>query len=282
MKKLILITLMLLAVAIPTDLIAGHYRSNQATDDNQINFNNPDIHLRVPHDIDKHKKLDLLLEFDFFSKYVSKGLPSSEGPVWQPSVTLEYYNVGVSVWSNFVLNDEPNQGEFNEVDILPYYNLEIDKFTFIPAVNFIIGVNDNPQSLNHMTHNIIRPQFHISYRVGSLAPYMDTFIYAYPTNRFGMYFDIGLNYNYMFSEFLQLDTSVQLAVGGKRWNSPRIADVGTQLNNFEFILSISYSVSEAVSLAPVIHVVVAIPQSIRKHLNKSDLVWGGLMMKCDL
>ena len=242
-------------------------------------FNNPDTRVSVPRLETPEKDVNMLIEFDFFSKYVSKGLPCSKGPVWQPSAALEVYNLGVSVWANFVLNDEPNQGEFNEIDVLPYYNLNTGNLNFLPAVNFMFGVNSDPASLNYMSHNVIRPQFHISYALGHFVPYMDAFFYVYPSNRFGIYSDYGLLFHYEFNETVTLDTSVQLAVGGKRWNAPRIADVGTSFNNFEYMLSLTFNIAGGFTAAPVLHVVVTIPESLRRSLSEPDFVWGGLTLK---
>ncbi len=244
---------------------------------------NPDIHLRVPETpYEDERKFDFLAEFDFFSKYVSKGLPCSDGPVWQPSLTFEYYNIGLSVWSNFVLNNEANQGQFNEIDILPYYNLKIGNFSFVPAVNFIFGLNKNPASLNYMIHDVIRPQFHASYTIGNFTPYLDANFYVYPTNRFGIYMDFGVNFGYEFNDIVEVDTSVQFAVGGKRWNASRTNDSSTQLNNFEYVLSLTFSVNKQFSIVPVMHVVVTLPEELRQRLAEPDFIWGGLMVKYDL
>jgi len=250
--------------------------------ENVPNFNNPDTRISVPSLKEPKKDLTAVFEFDFFSKYVSKGLPCSKGPVWQPSLALEVYNVGVSIWMNFVLNDEPNQGEFNEIDVLPYYNLNIGNLKFLPAVNFMFGLNSDPESLDYMSHNVIRPQFHISYKLGYFLPYADLFIYVYPTDKFGIYTDFGLLFHHGFNKTISIDTSVQLAVGGKRWNAPRTADVGTQLNNFEYMLSLPFNVIERFTISPVMHVVVTISSSLRQNLEEPDFIWGGLMLKYNI
>ena len=276
------IFLLVVVFMVPCHLWGESAAKGQVAVNDELNFNNAESRLHVPEDNYKDKNFDLLFEFDFFSKYVSKGLPSSEGPVWQPSISAEYHNVGLSIWANFVLNDEPTQGQFNEVDVLPYYDLKIGNFSFVPAINFMFGLNSDPASLDYMPHNVIRPQFHLAYTIGHFTPYMDMFFSVYPTDRFGIYSDFGANFNWQFTTWFELNTAAQFAVGGKRWNSPRIADVGTKLNNFEYILSLSFNVNKHFSLTPVIHVVVTIPESLRRNTNEPDFVWGGLMVKYDL
>lgn len=259
----------------------------------EVNMNVPERRFRLPeeqfkaeHPGAKSKKLkdnfDLLFEFDFFSQYFSKGLPSSNGPVWQPSLNLEAYNIGLSIWSNFVLNDEANQGEFNEVDIIPFYNLKIGNFNFIPGVNFMLFMNKDPASLNYSAHNVIRPQWNMSYQVKYFTFYGDGFYYVYPANRFGSYHDFGTTFHYTFSKLFEIDTSVQIAIGGQRWNAPRIADSGTKVNNFEYALSLTFNISDSFALIPVMHIVTTLPESLRKNLEEPDVIWGGLTLTYDL
>ena len=258
-----------------------------------VNLHNIERHMKRPrgayhrqvhnhHPEELLKNLDVLLEFDFFTKYVSKGLPSSEGPIWQPSLTLEAYNVGVSVWSNFVLDNEPNQGQFNEVDITPYYSLRIGKFNFIPSTNFLLFMNKNPQSLNYSSRNVIRPQWHMSYEFGNFIPYADGFYYVYPPHKFATYHDVGLLFHYDFSRSFSIDTSAQVAIAGHAWNKYRIGNVGTEANNFEYALSLNAKINDNFIVSPVIHVVVTLPESVRNDLTQPDFVWGGIMFKYDI
>lgn len=55
-------------------------------------------------------------EADFVSQYVWRGIELSEGPVLQPSMWFSLHGVTLTVWGNFVLNNEANQGQLNEVD----------------------------------------------------------------------------------------------------------------------------------------------------------------------
>lgn len=261
--------------------------------EDSVNLHNQERRLHIPNvDCDagencpeiikKERKFDFLFEFDFFSQYVSKGLPSSDGAVWQPSITVEAYNVGLSVWSNFVLDDEPNQGQFNEVDFTPYYNLTIGNFNFIPAVNFMVFPNKDPASLDYSAHNIIRPQWHMAYEIGYFTPYADGFYYPYPTKSWGTYHDIGVLFQYKPEDLLEIATSVQFAIGGDKWNASRIADVGTVINNFEYVLSLNFATYKGFSVSPVMHVVITLPKGLRNNMDEPDYIWGGLTLKYDL
>jgi hypothetical protein len=61
--------------------------------------------------------LNLGGEVDFASRYIWLGMPSSQGPVMQPSLWLTLDNTSLTLWSNMNLANEPQRGEFNETDL---------------------------------------------------------------------------------------------------------------------------------------------------------------------
>lgn len=66
------------------------------------------------------------LDTSFFNKYVWRGLVLTDGPVFQPSVTLEWQGLSLNVWGNLDLDNVNNlRGEFNEVDYTIGYEHEI-------------------------------------------------------------------------------------------------------------------------------------------------------------
>ena len=90
---------------------------------------NPSIHYTPPsREFKEH--LGFGVYTDIFSRYVWRGLLSSEGAVWQPSISFEAYGVGINVWANFPLIGGPNQGQFNEVDFTLYYHRNFKKLSF--------------------------------------------------------------------------------------------------------------------------------------------------------
>ncbi len=74
-------------------------------------------------------------EMDLNSKYVWRALAWSEGFVAQPSVWLGRSDFVLSVWSNYVLGDEPNRRQFNEVDLRLAYARAWGRWTLEPAFN---------------------------------------------------------------------------------------------------------------------------------------------------
>ncbi|MCF8129105.1 MAG: hypothetical protein K9N10_11370 [Deltaproteobacteria bacterium] len=68
-------------------------------------------------------------------KYVSFGKPFGRGAVWRPSGFIEWKGIGFNVWSNFVINRGPKQGQFNEVDLTLYYDVKIENLTIVAPLN---------------------------------------------------------------------------------------------------------------------------------------------------
>lgn len=59
----------------------------------------------------------------FFSKYVSRGVVTTDGPVFQPGAWVSYRDVAISVWGNMDLTDiNGNGGRFNELDFTLNYS----------------------------------------------------------------------------------------------------------------------------------------------------------------
>lgn len=67
----------------------------------------------------------------FFSRYVSRGVVTTDGPVFQPDAWLSYNGLTFSVWGNMDLTDtNGNRGEFNELDFALSYSREWGKLDF--------------------------------------------------------------------------------------------------------------------------------------------------------
>lgn len=97
------------------------------------------------------KILDAGVEFDFNSRYVWRGLYLSQGAVWQPSAWISKWGFTPSVWGNFVLNNEINQGEFNEVDLTLTYAYETHGFTVEPGFIYYLFPNTGVASTGEVS-----------------------------------------------------------------------------------------------------------------------------------
>jgi hypothetical protein len=75
-----------------------------------------------------------IASLDYCSRYVWRGLAFSGGSVLQPSAAVEHKGFSASVWGNFVLANEANRHQFNEVDYTLAYEASWGDLTLSPAV----------------------------------------------------------------------------------------------------------------------------------------------------
>ncbi|MFH1653855.1 MAG: hypothetical protein ABIE74_07335 [Pseudomonadota bacterium] len=253
--------------------------------DTPRNFNRPTRGVEDRHCDVKHEKLikhlSANVEFDFLSKYVWRGLASSKGFVWQPSATLEFYGFGTTIWGNFVLNDEANQGQFNEIDFIPYYSTEFHKLSITPLAVIIYYPNKNVNSLDYSNKSSVEFRLNLSYPIWK---YFDIFtlfaVNAYGT-RGSIWFDFGSGFHYDLLEQLMLHTSILLGVGDKRFNKNHIADVGTKLNLFEYDLSLTWKAWKGLSVIPNLSITTIIAPSLRRATTDPNNFVGGVDLKYD-
>ncbi len=217
---------------------------------------------------------------DFRSLYVSKELRCSRGPVWQPSATVEFYGFGFNVWSNFVLNDEPNQGEFNEVDITVYYTFHIGDLTIHPYVLFMVYPNANPASLDYSSQSMVEGNLYLQYDIWKFDIFgrMRTRIKA---NAGSIYAHVGFGFHHDFTDKVTIETSTHLGMGDGRYLTSAYGPRGANIDALALMLAVKWEALKGFTLRPhvnaAIHVVPSIRRSIRQNPNqKLYLIWGGL------
>jgi hypothetical protein len=82
----------------------------------------------------------------FYSRYVSKGIASSDGPVLQPSAWVTLDDFTLTYFGNLVLNREERQGRFNEADISLAWTREWKGFSIEPIFTLHTYPNTEDQS----------------------------------------------------------------------------------------------------------------------------------------
>lgn len=220
----------------------------------------------------------------FNSQYVSRELPISKGPVWQPSASVELYGFGLNVWSNFVLNDEPNQGQFNEVDFTTYYTAHLGKLTLHPYFVFMVFPNADPASLDYSPAPIIDSSLYVQYNLGDF----DLFgrVNARLKQTAGrVYANVGVGYNHLFPHDITLLTSALLNIGNSQYLSSHYGPTGTNIDALAFMLGASWK-THGVTLKPNINVALHVIPDIRRKIRRTPnldtaFVWGGLDISYD-
>ncbi|MFO1464612.1 MAG: hypothetical protein U1F66_12630 [bacterium] len=225
------------------------------------------------------KKFSARFRSDFYSRYLWNGVPFSKGAVWQPSASVEFHGVGLSVWSNFVLDDEPNQGEFNEVDLSLYYRRSFGRWDLQASIIGLIYFNDDPASLNRGP-NGLQAYFQVGRRLGPVKIFSDLTVgLLEPAG--SVFWDLGVLYHKDLPLHFGLETSALFGLGDARFNRAYIADVGTQANLLVFSLAFPWNPLKGISFIPSVTVSNLLAPSLRRASPDPTVVWGGLSFVFD-
>jgi hypothetical protein len=212
---------------------------------------------------------------NFRSRYVYEGLANSQGFVWQPAATIEAYGVGFNVWGNFVLNDEPDQGRMNEVDLTIYYDTKIGDLTIHPYVMFCFFPTDNEKSLDYSAYTDIKPALHLAYSLGAIDIVTELIFYAHPTAG-ALLWDFGLGFQHQLVDKLGIETTALFGLGNSRFNRNAFGSPQTRINRFEYSLSLPWNPWRGLVIEPNVHVSTLLPKRFRDAVQTPVLVWGGV------
>ena len=73
-------------------------------------------------------------DVDVVSRYVWRGVPYSDSAAVQPSVWKSLHAFTLSLWSNLVVADRIDRGQFNHLFVSATYRTDADRFTIEPGV----------------------------------------------------------------------------------------------------------------------------------------------------
>lgn len=221
------------------------------------------------------KKLGVQFTMDFLSRYVWNGLAYSRGPVWQPSASLEFHGVGVSVLGNFVLNDEPNQGQFNEVDFTLYYGITAKKLEIDTSFTFSIYPNDNPASLN-FSKDSLYGNLHLAYPAGPIDVFTDLSIWVFQPNA-AVFWDLGIGYQRDLPLNFSLSTSALFGMANGKYNRGFVAPgIGSGPSVFSYSLAFPYSPVKGLIFTPQFNFSTLLTQAVRTAAPYATNIWGDL------
>lgn len=230
----------------------------------------------VPSQLSAREHLIISAESAFYSQYIWRGLAASRGFVWQPAVTLEYYGVGFNVWANFPVAPQPNQGEFNEVDLTLYYNREVKKFRLATWFDLELYPNGNPKSLD-TGQTTLEWGLRVERPVGPVFLFSELvagIVYA----RGAVFWDMGLGYKQELPWNFAIRTTASFAIANGTFTSAYVAPVGTVPFQFEWSLAFPWTPLSGWSFTPKMAVSTLLDTDLRAASGDPTIVWGGLVV----
>ncbi len=223
---------------------------------------------------EKESKLSWGFTEDILSRYIWRGFAYTRGPVMQPEGWVSAYGFTFDLWSNFVLNDEPNQGQFNEVDPSLTYSHSWGPFTVEPTIE-----NYNyPNQMNAPS----TAEFDLKLSYG-LGPVTLTTTHNFDIIRYrGSYFgDFTAGIEHEFFPKFSMATSASLGWGSSKFNETYGGVSKAALNLFLWRMEFVYQAFKHVSFRPHMEVNVLIDSDLRQGVSTGqspEIVSGGLAL----
>jgi outer membrane scaffolding protein for murein synthesis (MipA/OmpV family) len=184
-------------------------------------------------------------ELDLNSRYLWRSLVWNDKRVAQPSVWIGRSGWTISAWSNFVLGDEPNRRQFNEVDLRLSYETALGPFVIQPAVN--IYSYPNQDRIENPTTGEFEIQ--VSTSLGKFSLETGHFI-DFLENGGGYVGEVGLAYEDEPSEGLILDAAARVTFANARFNEFYIPYERGAIGALVLELGLTARLTDSVSVRP--------------------------------
>lgn len=284
MKKIaaLLSVLFILLASLPAfsdEEIEIDYIDNGTLYSNSINHRRPAQAIAETWETRKKKNLVENISTSFYSnfrsKYVSHALADSAGWVWEPAATIEWYGLGFNAWGNFVLDDEPDQGKFNEVDLTLYYDFKTHGFTIHPYFVAYVYPTNNKNSLDYSAYTDLLPSIQVAYSAGPIDIFADVETYVHPTpGAVRAEFGIGLTEKLPLK--FGIETSGLVGFDNSRYNKAVFNISDTTFDYFTYSIAFPWNPVKGLVIKPNAYVSAYFQQKFRNATRFPVLVWGGI------
>jgi hypothetical protein len=216
------------------------------------------------------KKFSFTFEDDFVSRYVWRGVALSDGPVMQPSATVSAYGFVAEVWTNFVLNDEPHQGRFDEIDPSLEYHVRIGDLEIVPVFEaYIFPTQGVPWTAE--------AQLKLSYGLGDFT--LETsHNFDVVQTRGAYYGDLTVSYEKEILKGFSWETSGGLGWANAAFNGANAGSRTAALNVFFWSTGVTWAPLDFLSLSPHLDVNVLTDADLRAAQADPTIVSGGLLV----
>ena len=205
-------------------------------------------------------------EISIQSKYVWRGLPLTDGPVLQPSVTLGLKGISLNLWGNMDITDanelDKNDAfDINEID----YTLSYSKS--LAGLDYSVGVI-------HYTFPSINYDGTTEIFVGACASVLghpSITLYKDVDQADGLYGSIGASQNIPVGLLFGLEVSAAIGFGSKGYNEFYFNQDDFALNDVMIGLGIPIGIGEIAHVTPAVTYTVIINSYISDILYAADI-----------
>ncbi len=185
------------------------------------------------------------LETDVSSRYLFRGVPFSREPVNQVTAWSSFSGISFYVFGNVLLQREPGQNDFNELDFGGSYSHELGRFTIEPGFDAYAFRVPTPKT----PPNTVEGSLKASCRLGPLEAFTRQTVDLL-FNRGAYYAEAGLFYERAFSSRASLEAALTFAWASARFNSGHVGVALGGWNHVGIQASLTYSPSGRFYLKP--------------------------------
>jgi hypothetical protein len=206
-------------------------------------------------------------ELDLNSKYIWRSLAWSEGTVLQPSVWVASSGLMFSVWSNFVLNNEPNRRQFNEIDFRISYEMEVGGFSIVPAFTYYSYPNQDKME-NPATGEL---EIQVAYGMGDFTLETTHFLDVWE-NKGGYVGEVGLEFEKDSAEGLNIAAAARVVLANSKFNAFYVPYEKGALNALVLEAGLTYSFPNGLYLRPHFEWNNILDKNLRAAVEASDWI----------
>jgi DNA-directed RNA polymerase subunit RPC12/RpoP len=210
----------------------------------------------------------------FFSKYVSRGVVTTDGPVFQPDIWVSYKSFTFSVWGNIDMTDVNGLGgNFNEADYTLDYSGSLNKLSYSAGLTYYTfphtGADDTSEVYLGLGYDFpLNPKIAVYYDFWQADGFYGVF-------SLGHSFGLPKVWN---SVEASLDLSAQVGLGSKNFNSFNFGTEHTAFTDLVLTASLPVTIFENVTVKPTVSYSTALDRTIRtKNFRNDNIIFGGVI-----
>ncbi len=207
-------------------------------------------------------------DLSFMSRYVWRGMPLNDDPVFQPSVNFGMGNFGLNVWGNMDFTDfNGTESEFNEIDYSFDYTIEL------PALSLSLGaMYYDYKGLPGFSPTC---ELYACAETG-LPGNLSMMFYRDVDKSEGSYMELSAAHAFTAAPFTSLTVSALLGWGSGAHNryNYEIAGMKGGFTDFSLNFGLPIGLGEIITVTPSASLISLINGDLRKKYHDSAVVFG--------
>jgi predicted RNA-binding Zn-ribbon protein involved in translation (DUF1610 family) len=247
--------------------IGGHSQSGQT-------MKCPECGAEVCEKAEEEKEFCFGADAGFFSKYVSRGITWTDGPVFQPDLWASYKGFTLSVWGSMDLTDKYDLGgEISELDYTLDYSNNIGPLAYSGGIIYYTfpntGDDDTSEVYAGLGYDIM------------LQPKLVVYYDFWQAD--GFYGVMSFSHSFELPEVVKgvkssVDLSAQVGLGSKNYNEFYSGDSHTAFTNYLLTVAIPVSLTDNFSLKPTVSYSSVLDRTIRtKNPHDDNVIFGAVV-----